>query len=225
MDDLTHYGAHRWGWASTKPGDVLEIKVRAAAALVHPTAMSSSASSSILNTSSFLLLGLHAVPHAGTSPTLHVCVIVQVDTRNPVLASPSMRVVLGVGMLMSYEGMGTGMLECVRGCHCPVLHLDCNWDKPMSIKARLHAHTPDFKPARSGTFCSERVAGGALMLARTGQGYTACASFEVSAKRCNHWCSERPQEWWHIKVTQASECVLRLTNAQATSSGGPLFAL
>jgi len=27
VDDLTHYGAHRWGWASTQPGDVLEIKV------------------------------------------------------------------------------------------------------------------------------------------------------------------------------------------------------
>lgn len=31
VDDLTHYGAHRWGWASTQPGDVLELKVRAAA--------------------------------------------------------------------------------------------------------------------------------------------------------------------------------------------------
>lgn len=30
VDDLTHYGAHRWGWASTQPGDVLEIKVLAA---------------------------------------------------------------------------------------------------------------------------------------------------------------------------------------------------
>lgn len=29
-----------------------------------------------------------------------------------------------------------------------------------------------------------------------------------------------PQEWWHMKVTQSSECVLRLTNAQGTSSGG-----
>lgn len=61
---------------------------------------------------------------------------VQMDTRNPMLASPSQRVVLGVGMLMSYEGMGTGMLECVRGCHCAVMHIDCSWDKPMSIKAR-----------------------------------------------------------------------------------------
>ncbi|KAK9826476.1 hypothetical protein WJX81_003204 [Elliptochloris bilobata] len=110
VDDLTHYGAHRWGWASTQPGETLEIKM---------------------------------------------------DTRNPMLASPSMRVVLGVGVLMSYEGMGTGLLECVRGCHCAVTHLDCHWDKPMSIK-----------------------------------------------------------EWWHMKVTQSSECVLRLTNAQATSSGG-----
>ena len=61
---------------------------------------------------------------------------VQMDMRNPMLASPSQRVVLGVGMLMSYEGMGTGMLECVRGCHCAVMHIDCSWDKPMSIKAR-----------------------------------------------------------------------------------------
>ena len=58
------------------------------------------------------------------------------DTRNPMLASPSVRVVLGMGLLMSYEGMGTGLLECVRGCHCPVVHLDCHWDEPMSIKAR-----------------------------------------------------------------------------------------
>ena len=62
--------------------------------------------------------------------------VAQMDTRNPMLASPSVRVVLGVGLLMSYEGMGTGLLECVRGCHCPVVHLDCHWDKPMSIKAR-----------------------------------------------------------------------------------------
>ena len=33
VDDLTHYGAHRWGWASTQPGDVLEIKV----CLPHPS--------------------------------------------------------------------------------------------------------------------------------------------------------------------------------------------
>jgi hypothetical protein len=37
VDDLTHYGAHRWGWASEAPGDVLELVVRAGApARPHP---------------------------------------------------------------------------------------------------------------------------------------------------------------------------------------------
>jgi len=58
------------------------------------------------------------------------------DTRNPMLASPSMRVVLGLGVLMSYEGMGTGTLECTRGCHCAATPLDCHWQNPTSIKAR-----------------------------------------------------------------------------------------
>ena len=74
------------------------------------------------------------------------------DTRNPMLASPSVRVVLGVGLLMSYEGMGTGLLECVRGCHCPVLHLDCHWDKPVSIKARPSSRPPSM-PGKPGEFC------------------------------------------------------------------------
>lgn len=37
VDDLTHYGAHRWGWASTQPGDVLEVKVRTPARAAYQT--------------------------------------------------------------------------------------------------------------------------------------------------------------------------------------------
>lgn len=100
------------------------------------------------------------------------------DTRNPMLASPSMRVVLGVGLLMSYEGMGTGLLECVRGCHCPVVHLDCHWDKPMSIKARHFP--PTLHACRVCRFCNARCAEGPMWLARLALWDTACGAPQFS---------------------------------------------
>ncbi|KAK9833295.1 hypothetical protein WJX81_004179 [Elliptochloris bilobata] len=61
----------------------------------------------------------------------------QVDTSMP--GMPAERGAwLSVAVLMSYQRMGTAMLECMRNCECKAMRIDALWKHHMCIKEHGH---------------------------------------------------------------------------------------